>query len=118
MQFTKVTAQRRVPRPQDIKRIELSRYLNSWFLSLLSCTDGTPCGVRLPKPLVNHHTSVVTHRPYGRNSHGGENDGLRTRCLLLCLGVQHHMRPEAWTLLRTAGYSADDCQRLGGVIWL
>jgi hypothetical protein len=29
-----------------------------------------------------------------------------------------HMRTEAWTLLRTAGYSADDCQRLGGVIWL
>ena len=68
----------------------LSRYFNSRFLRLLSCTYGAPCSVRIPKPLVNNHTSVVTHRPYGRNSHGGENVGLRKRCMLSCIGVQQH----------------------------
>ena len=34
------------------------------------------------------------------------------------LGVQQHTRTAAWTLLWTAGYSDDDCQRLEGVRWL
>ena len=71
-------------------RIGLSRYLNARFLWLLSCTYGAPCSVRIPKPWVNHHTSVVMHRPYDRNSHGGENDGLRKRGMLSCIGVQQH----------------------------
>ena len=118
-----VLARTRPPPGSDLRgdaglSVDVDKQPNSWCLSLLSCTYGTPCGVRLPKPLVNHHTPVVTHRAYGRNSHRGENDGLRKRCMLLCIGVQQHMRTEAWTLLRTPGYSDDDCQHLGGVIWL